>query len=760
MLYKGKLLLFHLSVIFFILFAFQARGQRPKVGLVLSGGGAKGVAHIGVLKALEKAGIVPDYITGTSMGALVGGLYAIGYSADQLDSIVHHIDWDAILTNQVPLNEIAIEEKIYYDRFIVELPVEGIKVGLPKGMIEGQKLSELLSELTQAAHHINDFSKFPIPFACMAADIEKGEPVLLNKGFLPRAMRASMAIPSVFTPVVLDGRLLVDGGLLRNFPVREVIDMGADIVIGVNVGGGLYTRKELDNMVTVLAQSAFIIGVRDTEKQIKLVDIYIEPDIEGFSSGSFSESDKIAIRGQEAGEKFYPVFKELADSLNKLGPPRTPVKLVRRDTFKVEKITILGNRKLTDELIKGKLHLKEGKPVTLDQIQKSVSYLYGTRYFDKVTYELISKGDYDELVVRVIEASNGKLKLMAHYSLENDVGIWANITYRNLLLKSSRLILDLDIAVNPYLGLNYLKYLGERQNSALFGSISVGKYKMPLYEKGEKEAQFDLGFLSMYARWQATKFENTTFGISLGSDITRFHPVIADSALRVYDRIRNKTVNVALFFERNTLNNHYFPTKGIWFKVKYKEAFGIKNSIKTNIINPETGNPYEQNKKLDNFRAFETDFYYNGPATKKLTLKANFALRLSTLDTLSLNNFNFADYYFIGGFRRPYGNGAEFLGAYQREYYSQNLLYVAAGLQYEPVKKIFITGMVNYVDVEYPAKWFGMRNFNDLDSVNRRYGFGLSVGYNSIIGPVSLAMAKDFNRKLYLWNFSVGYYFY
>ncbi len=544
---RKNILFFFLVFAFSLLTALQLRAQRPKVGLVLSGGGAKGVAHIGVLKALEEAGIVPDYITGTSMGALVGGLYAIGYSADQLDSIVHHIDWDAILTNQVPLNEIAIEEKDYYDRFIVELPINGIKIGLPKGMIEGQKLSELLSDLTQSVHHINDFSKFPIPYACVAADIEVGEPVLLNKGFLPRAMRASMAISSVFTPVVIDGRLLVDGGLLRNFPVEEVVAMGADIVIGVNVSGGLYTREELDNMVAVLAQSAFIIGVRDTEKQKELVDIYIEPDIEGFSSGSFSETDKIFVRGQEAGRKFLPVFKKLADSLNRLGSPRMPVKVARQDTFIVNKVTVLGNKKLTDELIKGKLRIKEGIPMTLDQIENRVSLLYGTRYFDKVTYEVVNHGETDELVVHVLEAPDGKLKLMAHFSTENDIGVWLNVTYRNLLLKSSRIILDLDIAMNPYLDLNYLKYLGRKQNSALHLGASVGKHILPLYNDGDKFAEFDMGFSKMYVQWQATRYKNTTFGIRLSDNITRLKPLIADSTLRIYDRINNKTVNTSVF---------------------------------------------------------------------------------------------------------------------------------------------------------------------------------------------------------------------
>ena len=221
------------------------------------------MAHIGIIRAMEKAGLTPDYITGTSMGSIVGALYAIGYSSDDIESIVTNVDWDVLLSNKIPLNQITFEEKSYYGRYIAELPVNGIKVGLPKGLIEGQKLSEQLSRLTRSVHDIEDFNNLPIPFACVAADIATGEPIVLNKGSLAEAIRASMAIPTVFTPVEIDGHLLVDGGLVRNFPVEEIIDMGADIVIGVFVSSDLSSKEELDDLVSLLTQSAFVTSAFD-----------------------------------------------------------------------------------------------------------------------------------------------------------------------------------------------------------------------------------------------------------------------------------------------------------------------------------------------------------------------------------------------------------------------------------------------------------------------------------------------------------------
>ena len=255
------------------------------------------MAHIGVLKAMEEAGIYPDYITGTSMGSIIGGLYAIGYSAADIDSIARQMNWSRLLSNEIPLNKVAFEEKSYYGRYIIEFPFRNKKLGLPRGLIEGQELTIQMSNMTRPAHHISDFNDFPIPFACIGANIETGKAKVLNTGLLPEALRASMAIPTFFTPMEIDSNIYVDGGLIRNFPVQEVIDMGADIIIGVSVSSGLEPRDKLNSMVAVLSQAAFIASALDTEEQIKLVDIMISPNLEGYSTGSFNSTYGIIKRG-------------------------------------------------------------------------------------------------------------------------------------------------------------------------------------------------------------------------------------------------------------------------------------------------------------------------------------------------------------------------------------------------------------------------------------------------------------------------------
>ena len=182
------------------------------------------------------------------MGSIIGGLYAIGYTAHDIDSIARNMDWSRLLTNEIPLNQVAFEEKVYYGRYIMEFPFRNKKLGLPKGLIEGQALTLQMSNMTRPAHQVNDFNEFPIPFACIGANIVTGTGDVLNSGLLPEALRASMAIPTFFTPMEIDSILYVDGGLIRNFPVQEVIDMGADVVIGVSVSAGLEPKEKINSI--------------------------------------------------------------------------------------------------------------------------------------------------------------------------------------------------------------------------------------------------------------------------------------------------------------------------------------------------------------------------------------------------------------------------------------------------------------------------------------------------------------------------------
>ena len=248
----------------------QQVGTRPKIGVALSGGGSLGMAHIGVLKVMEEAGLRPDYITGVSMGSIVGSLYSIGYRSDSLQALFKNGDWELILSNSVPEYKVIFTEKRYFNNSIISLPVSFKKVRLPSGLINGQQIEKMLSYYEWSAADISDFSKLPIPFLCVGTDLITCKKVVLRTGYLPDAVRASMAVPSIFTPIKIDTAVLIDGGFVRNIAVSELKEMGADIVIGSYTGFHRYNEDELQSVTGVMKQVSFFNAINDYSLQKQL----------------------------------------------------------------------------------------------------------------------------------------------------------------------------------------------------------------------------------------------------------------------------------------------------------------------------------------------------------------------------------------------------------------------------------------------------------------------------------------------------------
>ncbi len=332
---------------------------RPKIGLVLSGGGAKGFAYVGILKAMEEAGIRPDYVVGTSIGSIVGGLYAIGYSPDQLDTIIRAVNWDMVLSNNVPLTYISYEEKEYYNRYLITLPFINGKLSLPSGVIEGQMLSDLLNKLTWPAMKFDSFDDFPIPFRCVATDVSTGETIVFDKGSLAKALRASMSIPSAFTAVDLDTTLAVDGGILNNFPVNELEKMGADYIIGFNVSDNMANAKDIGSLSGILTQVSMFESLKRMEKDIEKCDFYIKLDLEGYGVSDFGSSKEILAIGDKIGNENAQRFKDLAAQLSIKPSKKESIKL-NPDSIKLKEIKIEGNVRVPQKLILSNMNLTLG----------------------------------------------------------------------------------------------------------------------------------------------------------------------------------------------------------------------------------------------------------------------------------------------------------------------------------------------------------------------------------------------------------------
>jgi NTE family protein len=733
-----------------------AQDKRPKIGLVLSGGGAKGIAHIGILKTLEEVGLTPDYITGTSMGSIIGGLYSIGYSADELEDIVTTVNWDEVLTNKIPMDKVAIEEKDYYGRYLLNFFMEDKKLSLPKGVIDGQTLMELFSRLTRPVHGINDFNDFPIPYSCVATDIVTGHPVTLNKGSLAMAMRASMAIPSIFTPVKIDDHLLVDGGLVRNFPVQEAIDMGADIIIGIFVSSDLAPESEMTSAIAVLQQSAWVTSAFDTREQMKNVDILIKPNLKGYSTASFTSASGILERGNEAGKEYYDILKNLADSVRNLGDLHAVRKLDVKDSYPISEIDVIGNEFLSDEFIIGKLKLKQDEDISIDHIEEQINVLFGTLYFEKIWYEIIGINSGYSLRLHVKERPRTELKFSYHYDSENKGGVFGNITLRNMLFRGSRFVFEADLAVNPGFWMDYFKYLGKGQNIALRLRGIWNKSDLPLYDSlGNNVSLFKEQDVNTAIGIQTTRTQNNTLGANIRWSNTSFKPKVASEDLRTIEKVVYKSASVNVFFRRNSFNRRYYPTKGSLVDVTYRSVFHVDGEL--DLADSVVIDPGDLNLNTDRIQAIYASYTQLIPAGKKFTFSTEVTMNISNLET---NTLNFSEYFYIGGFFPRKINFSPYFGGNQREFVAANFFYTAGQVQYEVVRNLFLKGIINYLDSEYPMKWV----YNDLDASilgdrYRRFGYGFAAGFNSILGPINLAFAKDSHRSGWQTFFSIGFIF-
>ena len=736
-----------------------AQNKRPKIGLVLSGGGAKGMAHIGVLRAMERAGLRPDYITGTSMGSIVGGLYSIGYNSHDLEKLVTHVDWDELLTNKIDLNQVAIEEKPYYGRFVIDLPMTNrFKIKLPAGLIEGQKLNEMLIDLTRGVDNIQNFHRFPIPFACVATNIATGKPVLLNRGNLAQSLRASMAIPGVFTPVVIRDTLLVDGGLVRNFPVQEAKDMGADILIGVFVSSDLENESQLDNFVSILMQSSWVLSAYDSREQKKLLNYYIQPDVSAYSTGSFSSSSEIIQKGIEAGDAFYPIFKKLADSLNAIGPQQ-PLRIPEVATrYRIAKISVEGNRKIPADLIQGKLAISDTALIGADAIENKITLLYGTGYFDNIGYELREMPDGYNLIVTVKETYPSKIKGAIHYDTENKAGIDLNYTLRNALLPNSRLVLDVDLAEYPRASVNYLKYVGRHQSFAAALDLNFDSFNPAVTSSNsDKTNIYSINQYSAKGSLFTSSFVNHRFGVEFDYRYVSLSPQAAnDPLLTSLSYVRNSGLDAGLFFESNTFNTRYYPTHGSYVRGSLGYFFDGHGNYHFNLDSLSIKKHFSiasiARAEISGTKIFPVSHIFSVVATGGLTISGN-------PDSTALNVFG---YSYFGGFRPRVRDSYSFYGARNYDYTATSYFLGKLDLQFEFTDHIFFTAGINYLNIHSPMNWFQSDYKPMGDLINNepwRLGYGASIAYISLIGPISISATMDSRRQTVIGNFSLGFYF-
>ncbi len=384
---------------------------RPKIGLALSGGGARGAAHIGVLKVLEEHRIPVDYIAGTSMGALVGALYASGMSPEELETLISQIDWLDAFTDRIPREDRSFRRKRDDDLYLVKHKpgLSGGKLKFPPGLIDGQKIDLLLKKYTMPVHGMRDFDNLCIPYRAIATDLVTGETVVIDHGDLALAMRASMSIPALFAPREIDGKLLADGGISCNLPIDVVRHMGADMVIAVDISTILQEREQLQSVLTITEQITNILTRRNADLQITTLtdqDIFIQPDLGDMTAASFDRAAEAIPIGVEAAESVLGQLDRLSVSEQDY---RRHLKERIGLTIPgfIKKVKIINHSRLSDGVIAAKLNVKKGKFLDVDQLERDLGQLYGLELFESVYYDLASESDSVVLLVTAQETSWG-----------------------------------------------------------------------------------------------------------------------------------------------------------------------------------------------------------------------------------------------------------------------------------------------------------------------------------------------------------------
>ncbi|MDE6493219.1 MAG: patatin-like phospholipase family protein [Bacteroidales bacterium] len=561
---------------------YKYKGLRPRIGVVLSGGGAKGIAHVGVLKVLEELDIPIDYIGGTSMGSIIGGLYAYGYTAHELDSILRAADWSKLLNDSPDWTNVFYLNK---DNYVLHLPF-GFKENTslaPIGFLKGQHINNLFYTLTSRAYRFKDFKEFNIPFFCVAANIVNGQAAYMESGNLAKSMRASMAVPGVFSPVQIDTMMLVDGGVLNNFPVDKMREKGMDIIIGVDVGFSYAGVEHVSNMMDVLEEVIFMGSKMQVMTNRANCDIFIKPDMTGFSTTSFAKTDSLLARGERSArdKRIYTQLQQLAEELKEYVPEPAKEKrpYLPPEALLISKIEYNGLKSYNYDYINQFLQIETDKWCKLSDITAGVDRLYGLSVFKSVSYELqTDTARHDEatvLVLNIEESPANAFKVGFRYDNTRMAALLAGVEFQNFGLKNSVLTLDVELSKMPAVSLNY-RFMpnwrssksGKKKYSMWVPSLNLGlnffNTRTYLYRNPDDMTVRTSDIRSN--RYQAklsgqSNWKCNILGFGLAYEYAD-NQVWLESEYYRYDIFDNHYLYPYVYYRHDNYNARFFPTKG------------------------------------------------------------------------------------------------------------------------------------------------------------------------------------------------------
>lgn len=776
------------------------RSQIPedpgRVGLTLSGGGARGLAHAGVLHIIDSAGVRIDYINGTSMGAIAGAMYASGYTVAEIESLALSMDWNNQFGRFAQLENVHLRHRENFERNIIELPFDEGGFIIKTGVIEGQQLWNTLQEIFFHVRHITDFNDLAIPFSCIGTDIGTGDAVIMDNGDIVSAVRASIAIPAVFTAVARDGRKLVDGGVVNNFPADVIRDMGADYVIGVNVSQGLRPAEQLFTPIDIIYQMGFFRNAQTFKINKELADIYIEPDLAGFTAASFSDAQEIVESGKRIAREFYPELEKLAiaqqaasragesDNMDGLRdrepindhspdqdliPARSPdtstlkkqseispseVKegewdrfrnIPRKEYIVVESIQYKGLYRVRPGFVDNLAGINKGDTLGPRQLTRITNRLFATGYFSRINYELIKDDpadDYGTLRFRFYENPFSKVSAALHYNSFLGVGLIGGVSTNRFLFYNLSAELRARIGEKPavYAGLDL--FIDDRQRIWINSNLSADYFSFDVYEDFEAVAGYSQGF---------TQFETTI------NRTTGRRSYIAGGAAYYYQRLspgtrsdiriegRNNAFRTFLRWKMHSVNRHAFPERGQRGSMSASWYFNQKPSLD---ITGESGKKLTLDDigiNIGNFLQARFNWESYIPISDRLTSFSHFQGGYNfDYEQGFINMFN------VGGIEPFLRDQIAFAGLTEYSIMTKSIFAGAIGWQYNVWDRFYLTPVFNAAiyDFELPVLVTITRD-------NFIFGASLDFGFLTAAGPLktTFSYSPQLNKLLAFVNF-------
>lgn len=730
-----------LALLLLLAFSAGARAQETsgdkrasgRVGLALSGGGAKGFAHIGILKVLEANDVPIHVVTGSSMGAIIGGLYAAGYAPGRIEELILELEWQSLFNDSYrPDSRDLSSFASTRENYLLSLPLDNRRPRLPSGLIEGRNLSMQLYRLLLPWHGINDFSRLPVSYAALATDLETGKTRRFDSGYLPEAIRASAAIPSVFKPVVIDGRPYIDGGVTRNIPVEDAQALGADYVLVSNVGEPVKPVDSLKTFVDVLFQAVGYHQLESDSVQIPLGDVHIRPDIEAFDSFSYDDASALIARGEEAARAMLPEILALLDSVETRPPPDRPEpRPDYDDPYLITEINYGDEESRLTRKVDAVLGFRPPAELSYNNLEQRIGRLYDTGLFSQITYRLLPDHGREEghlLKMELNHSEPDRGLFSFRYDSPYKASLLFGARFRHTFTWGDQLLAEMRLGEIMGISAHYDLPMTLRPVLDLHGGLNLFRSPIDLYEGSDRLSTVEVEQLAFLPSLSAYPADAWNLQIGVLSEFYNLNEAVGNVLLFEDTRFLLNGVLQAGF---NSFDRPHFPQRGMKMQVLAEGGFD----------------------RIMSSRSFA-----------QVILHWEFALPLS--DGIGVNGGLYGGHtaagepplhyrYYLGGVttnpRFPMRQ-LPLLGYDTQQLSGSSMAAARANLR-------FHLGSDFFLRTSWNTAYAGERWNRDLTELDFRYGWGLSLGILTLVGPAEITVSTPDMKSRFLVNLSVGYTF-